>query len=193
MDAYEQEIYRFLSQPKNYDNMVKVIDHQDLVYRNVVSDFWDAVLVRLNELNTEYNNKWEILIEEDYFSRWSNLWMKLPAWQDDDEGTPICASWESLHRDAHYGVWINGDSEKWDIKAIKELFEKENYCKEMGGANKHWACKEYIDYDLTNLRDLRHFLPEVRESKVEEYSNLIFDCAETMESLMAKAFKLRKK
>lgn len=80
METYEKEIYRFLTQRENYQQMLKVLEHQDMIWENLIIEFWDLVIEKLEKLNEENSTKWEIKADEEYFDPWSSLNMIKKEW-----------------------------------------------------------------------------------------------------------------
>ncbi|MCB9267232.1 MAG: hypothetical protein H6558_19580 [Lewinellaceae bacterium] len=81
METYEKEIYNFLTQRENYKQMLKVLEHQDLIWENLIIEFWDLVAKKLEQLNEAKVKQWKVIKDEDYFFKESAITLIKEDWQ----------------------------------------------------------------------------------------------------------------
>ena len=180
METYEKEIYQFLTQKDNYRQMLKVLEHQDMIWENLIIEFWDLVIEKLEKLNEENSTKWEIKADEEYFDPWSSLNMIKKEWPEyRDNGFPaICVAWESLSNDLHYGIWIR--KEFWDNPELRNIIASMQ--KEKGNKGKStWILFYGQGYNFSRMEDLVHILPDNRDDLATEFATMLFDLAAEME------------
>ena len=107
MTDYEKGIFEFFSKPENFENMLKVASHVELVKSKALELFWNQVLLELKNLNhLNKQNVAQLGNITDYNSSirlWDNKWPLLS-----NDQPLVAVGIERLGNSKPYwGVWIN--------------------------------------------------------------------------------------
>lgn len=184
MDEYEREIYQFLTHKENFDQMLKVLEHADMVANTLIREFWDLVYEKLTAWNVEQGGRWR-LIKENYFERWSKMGITKQAWLMADESPLFRIAWESLSQDIHYGLQFLPNEQEHDVRKMQAEIEKIRSSQGTKGNQYGWALVTYYrryNFGTDHMKDLVHILPEKRETTAMEFANLLTTMAEMLES-----------
>ena len=193
MDAYEVEIYKFLTQRENFENMVRVMDNYDMVRRKLIQDFWELVFTKLGKLNAEHGDMWEIKFYEDLFYKYSKLFIYKETWKIEHGLPALSIAWERLaFSTAYYGVWINNESKVMDTNAIRRYAQGLDMAKDFEKPTDFWGFWSEGNYDFSKPSDLVNILPDKQEETATEYARTIFELAVTLEVELDKMFEMRK-
>ncbi|PCH92385.1 MAG: hypothetical protein COB85_08210 [Bacteroidetes bacterium] len=192
--SLENDMYKFLVEDENFNNMVKLRDYYAKVHRRLIQEFWDKVKESLRALTKD--SVWEIYEEEDqdYFERWSSMSLYKPKWYnkeaEKEDGIPLCIAWESLNLNTYYGVWINNHSKLWDIASMRDYLKQLPQAKNFKSDNHCWPLFGE-ELDFTNPDGLRQILPGSRDQRAKEYATLVYDLANELEAHLDKLFKMK--
>jgi len=187
MDTYEKEMYDFLTQRDNFENMVKVLGMKDMIRENLVVDFWDAVYEKLVELN-KANNIWEVKkpkTNQGYFQgEDSSVFLYKKSWMVNEKDSPVVIGWASLANKMFYGIWVYYDKSHFDNQRVIEAVRPKAYEKKFE-SNDIWplSSKTY-DYNFMEFNQLDHILPDRREALAKEFAKTLFHLAEEFESIL---------
>lgn len=188
MDVYDREIYKFLTQKENFNQMLKVLEHADMVARNLIQEFWDLVYDKLLSWSAVSDHGWEIFKPDDYFQTYSQLIITKNLWKLGEE-SPFYLTWESLSGDIHYGLKFVREKIPSNLVQIEEEIRKIQLEKGNNGNKWGWALlfneKKYNFNDIT-MKSLTDIIPEYRDQTAEDMANILINLAEELESNLDK-------
>ena len=181
-DKYEKEMYDFLTHPENFENMMKVMELKDMVRENLIVEFWELVIKKMESLNESAGKKWLVLgpkNKEAFFEKHATINLIKPEWEDEKKVSPMGVAWQAISTSFYYGIWAEPESNRIDSLRVREHFKK----LDMAGfkSDQWWPMFAHSGYHFQNLKDLEHILPDRRDDLAEEYANLVFDLAEKRE------------
>lgn len=198
MDAYEEKMYAFLTEPDNFRGLVKSVELWDMVREQLLVEFWEMVYEELQRLPGK-NSDWIIECSEDFSESYSSIFLYKQAWYTEETGVHICVDVTQLVADnPYYGVWIEPQSSLFHTLRIKEALAGSVWIRETGfrqDRNAQWALFKNLDlYNIHEPETLEQLLPTNRESLVKEAANTLYSFAlEIEEELTQLAEKFRKK
>jgi hypothetical protein len=180
MDAYEKEMYLFLSRPDNFRNMLRVMDQYEMVRKELIREFWLEVKKQLKEKIE--GSDW--LIVDNWHPEFHGNWgffLTKPTWKI-GEHIILALCWEGLGGHPSFGTFINqaqkiaGYSEIYN--STRGLSASEGFKKDR---NEWWPFWQWGPTNLDDRNQLERILPDNREGTALEHAELILDLAEKVE------------
>src|SRR5690606_31947660 len=127
------------------------------VKNTLVKEFWSKVKGSLEELVKKTN--WKIEMSDNVLETYSSL----SLFVDDNLGV----SFEKLHGQTYYGLWIDFNNKKLDRIKINKYAEKIESINWMKKSN-WWLGSTYIGANFDNIETLKRILPDNRDDYATE-------------------------
>ncbi len=188
MNAYETEMYKFLTQEENFRNMLRIMDQFDSIRKQLIRDFWQEVKKELEEKCE--GTEWKV--QYNSHSPFSNYWglqLFRNNWTYNDR-LALCIGCEPLHQYCNYGVWIQQNSgipKKDELRKALRSHEIAKQFKQDKG--QWWPFWQQGPIDFSNQHHLIRLIPSNRESHVMDYVQLVWDLKTNLGKFMDKQFK----
>lgn len=183
MSLLEEKMYGFITQPDNWQVASVISDKMAYVKDRMLKEFWAEVKKNLeNRLDL---NEWKILMSEDIYEAYSQLFITNASW---DGLFKIC--FEELEEAAFLGVCRDFDSKKVP-DSIHEQIQKEltSIYKEMVPGTASWVGYFEANYNFADWSGLDKILPSNRQTLVDKYSNMLLDLKDKAKPIIDEAMK----
>jgi hypothetical protein len=190
MNNYEEEIFNFLTTRQNFENVIRVREHWDMIQQKLLIDFWDLVIEKIDKGLEELNLEWKTFLKGSYSVSNSSIWLFKKEWEVNTEETPpIRLEWQAMmFSTLHYGITVNLNSKLWNpSKMFSFLREDINIQKHQSNGN--WY-PYYVDapYSFETPKGLLRILPENRDEIANEYANTLLKLIDEYGDLMQEAY-----
>ena len=158
LDAYQTEIYEFLTQRENFENMLKVREKYDIVRKQLLDEFWDMVREK-TELLLNDKNKWSVYLY-DLDGDYPRCFISKKAWiKNDNEAIAVGWMRKKLKANPFFGVWLNEDTKELDFDKIRAHGKKLEALKGFDTTGEWWVGWKYGSVKLDEPDGLRQILP----------------------------------
>lgn len=178
MDIYESEMYRFLTEPHNFKNMLRVLEQFKPVRKQLIREFYAEVKT---ELGKKIEGK-EWVIRDNWHEEFSPHWgilLTKAAWKR-DKYTIFALSWEGFGGHPYYGAWINLGSKfpqnKHSISKVQNAKKWQGLRK--GGSGSWWPVWQYGPLKLDRHADLESILPQFRSQQARIHAEMLWELAQ---------------
>jgi hypothetical protein len=173
--SYEDEVFKFFTQPENFETMLRVNEHADSVFKRITKDFLDTLKQNISEKLEGQSKGWVV----EYSGKFENIYCKLWLYRRDWKSSRLnnirpffAVAFENLHLGEELFLGItydkkadNNNSEllKRQIPDIKELA---NYNRTP--SNDWWLCQMHPSNNFKSVKNLGFALPSNRADYIEE-------------------------
>jgi len=187
MNAYETEMYKFLTQEENFRNMLRIMDQFDSIRRQLIRDFWQGVKSELEKKceGTEWKVRYN---SHSPFSKYWGLQLHHQNWVYEGK-LSLCLGWEPLHGHSGYGTWINLKSQFSRPNELREALRSHSIAKNFPTNYDWWPFLTQGPIDFSNQHHMIRIIPNHRGSHVQEHVNLIWNLKENIGEFMDKQFE----
>lgn len=186
LNEYEQEMYHFLSAVGNFENMLLVMEHFEMVKRHLLEEFWEGVKSKVESELDLKSGEWRLHMN-DYPNEWWTMALTKGKWPvTKAQGWDLAISWGQMNRDPYFGVWVNNNTRTLKLEAvhseIKQLSAAINEKQEEmrffpNDAHPWWPLLIKSDYNFAERSALKIILPEIRNDLIEQYANMFIALA----------------
>ena len=198
MSTYDEAIFKFMTEPNNFEAMLKVREHWDRVRRKLLVEFWTLVRDKLIELVQKdgREEEWIVQANLNYPDKYQAITLVKNTWEklSPENWVPISVTWSDIFRQAIYGVWLDAKSQYWELNAIREKARIISVEVKMDYDHAWWpAFYAPPEANFAVERNLTQLLPENRDSHAQEYARILWeDIAKPYESLLDDLYQLKK-
>lgn len=179
MDAYQKEIYSFLTQRDNFHNMIKVIESYNQIHSILLDEFWDLVK-KYSDDELAVNNEWDSKFI-DWDGKWSKFFIYKKSWIKDKELPIMAIGWEVLNGKMYFGFWVDTQANELDLDHVRAYASKLDPLKRLTKNPGYWIAYSYGNLDFSNKNDVSHILPDIRDTTAKEYANTVTKLALDLE------------
>ncbi|MFN8396583.1 MAG: hypothetical protein U0176_18300 [Bacteroidia bacterium] len=124
LNAYEQEMYQFLSAAGNFEHMLLVLENYEMVKRRLLEEFWEGVRSRVESRLEIHSAGWRLHMN-DYPSEWWTMALTKDKWPATKQRLwDLAITWGHMNRDPHFGVWLNLKAGGIDRSAVYEKIKQ---------------------------------------------------------------------
>jgi hypothetical protein len=186
LNEYEQEMYKFLSERNNFENMLLVLDNFDMVKRNLLEEFWYGVKAKVEVGMDVKSGDWKLSMNE-YTNPWWTMTLTKIKWpHTKGAGWDVAINWGHMNQDPHFGVWIHNDTRTLKLSSahleIKELAPVLNGKQQTvqfftQDALPWWPLVYQSEHNFAEKSALLAILPSEREPLIEHYANMMIALA----------------
>jgi hypothetical protein len=119
MEAYKQQMFKFLTTPENFHSLLEAVKSFEDVKKQLLTDFWKQTEAAL-ALKT-VGSHWKMKISSNVHATHSQLIIYKKSWERQGGGSLMCSlAYENLVGQVFYGLWVN-----WDEKHPKTVSFRE--------------------------------------------------------------------
>ncbi|MEQ8684225.1 MAG: hypothetical protein RIE86_02975 [Imperialibacter sp.] len=193
---YEKEVYKFFTQPDNFDTMVKVASHADEVAQQLIKEFWEELEKLLKIRVHTKGSDWFVGYSAKYKERYCKLQIYHRDWLDDASSPVITVAFEDLHFGEYpfVGISVKHDNEYYDTEAIRyDIRQLKTLSLYEEDSSLWWAKSKYLTHDFSRRENLSQILPGNREVNLEnavEEAMILLEAIESdVPSILAKSKK----
>jgi hypothetical protein len=181
--SYEDEVFKFFTQPENFETMLRVNEHADSVFKGIIQDFWDALRKQISEELKD--SSWQIDQADILSSSESKLRIYQKSWclSDNNTAPTIAVAFGGLEasESLFVGITIDENSITHSAEELKREIRKLDEVKEfISNDFLGWACWKYLE-SKAMPKDLMSLLPENRSELVKDYAKIAIDLAVALE------------
>lgn len=197
MNSYEKEIYEYFAQESNFRKMLSIAQHATTIKRELLIEFWDALLSELNKKVSESYPEWRVSKYGWITFNWGKMLIhKIKHEEIGQDGLPLVAIGIQRIMDrqySFYGVFLNNKTNKYDvdtvIKYIRNIKDLSDYDQDN---DKWWPKWQRTDLDFREEEDYVKILPENRDVTISSICNSLFNLVEVLSDEIDKIYEMKK-
>jgi len=162
---YEEEVYTYFTQPKNFKTMLKVAEHSGKVTKRLIESFWSELEAKLRDKLQPLNTGWTVEISNTWDYKWIKLRAFKESWKLNSQRPEVAFAFECIRKGDHpyVGINIHRDSTNIDVQKMRSLIiDLEELKSYETDANQSWARWKFLSFIL-DKEDLCLLLPSNRE------------------------------
>jgi hypothetical protein len=175
---YEEERYRFFTEPENFKTMLDVVAHSEEVVKRLIQEFWLALEQQLHTDTESHGTAWLVGFSDAFDYRWNKLWIYQKAWCGEGTQPLVSIAFEDLqiYRHPYVGVHLLSDNKAYDCSTIKTaLLNIEGAKAYKTDSNAYWALWKFLPFNLDYTQPMIRLLPENREVLIKELISEVTD------------------
>ena len=197
MNSYEKEIYEYFAQESNFRKMLNIAQHATTIKRELLIEFWNALLSELNKKVSESYPEWRVSDYGGITYNWGKMLIHKIKHEDrGQDGLPLVAIGIQRIMDrqySFYGVFLNNKTNKYDvdtvIKHIRNIKDLSDYDQDN---DKWWPKWQRTDLDFREEEDYVKILPENRDVTISSIYNSLFYLVEVLSDEIDKIYEMKK-
>ncbi len=189
LNEYEQEMYKFLSERNNFENMLLVLENFEMVKRQLLEEFWYGVKEKVEAGMGVKSGEWKLAMNE-YTNPWWTMTLTKVKWpHTKGAGWDVAINWGHMNQDPHFGVWIHNDTRTLKLSSahseIKELAPILNGKQQTvqfftQDALPWWPLVYKSEHNFAERSALKAILPDVRDGLMQRYAEMVIALAEAI-------------
>ena len=172
-DPYEEELFKFFTQPENFDTMLKVAAQAQGIKLQLVHRFWDLTKEKIATKLAEMPQDYQVAYSGDWNQRYNKLWVYHPEWHRGEPYPIMSVAFENIHVESHpyVGVHLHYDNKVFDMDALKQTIKEYVTLKSYKiDNNRYWSVWRLLNLNFSQPDSLKRLLPGQVDSTVEETS-----------------------
>jgi 16S rRNA C967 or C1407 C5-methylase (RsmB/RsmF family) len=161
---YEDEVYKFFKQPKNYEMMIQVASHSKKVTDRIIREFWEKLETKLKDKFSE--PEWIVKFFPVYGGDHAKLNVFHKDWASDSGERVISVLCAGLHygNDPSMGIFVSeGLSKDYDLSKIKGALAKKEDLKIQSDTAEWWLKKYPLPFSMRTYSDVNALLSSSNE------------------------------
>jgi len=184
MTKYQEEFYKFVVDPENFDAICDMVDNFADVREKLIYDFWTDVKIRCEELLTS-NRGWKVYISEfDGPDPEITLYREEFYTKDTHEECEFSISIGASSSVGIYGLWFCPEPIIFNKDKLLKIAKENKIIGWKYGSN--FPYYKYFPEDFSELSSLKKIHPNNRNSLVQQYANDLMDAIKDLEPFINK-------
>lgn len=197
MNSYEKEIYEYFAQESNFRKMLSIAQHATTIKRELLIEFWNALLSELNKKVSESYPEWKVSKYGGVTFNWGKMLIhKIKQEERGRDGLPILGVGIQRITDRQYpfyGVFLNNKADEFDKEAQLKYIRDIEKLKEWQEDNDTWWPKWLpADLDFREEEEYVKILPENRDVTISSICNSLFNLVELLSDEIDKIYEMKK-
>ena len=186
MTKTEEEFYKFLIDPNNFDAVCDVVQYFRDVEERLVYDFWVDVKTKCEE-RLKNRKGWQVYLPDidDAGQSWQlTIFMKKYERKDAGEFVDFAVCMLELFGAVECGLWVYDEAAMFDKEDIIKI-AKENKRKGWKTGT-YWAYYRTLPEDFSEISNLKKIRPDSRAFLVNQYVDLMIETMDELEPFINK-------
>lgn len=184
MDRYDEEIFNFLTERKNFEAMLKVNSKFRIIREQLLHQFWNQVAVILNKKLIGNTNNWKVLNPNNKENPKAKLMIYKDAWKQKENLPFVGVAWEGLFSNSYSGVYNNIESKLIDSEKLKNALDDLRIRLDFQRDTNWWPMWRRGPYNFSIDNDLVNILPDRLNTSAEEYSDILLKILAEVEPII---------
>jgi hypothetical protein len=175
MDAYQSEIFEFLTKRSNFDSLAKAMSHYEMIRKELLNRFWILVKTELDSKTT--GSTWQVSLDTNIFARYSKLQIYKKEWKRNDLKPLFSITWESLSCRPYSGLLLYMDTKGIDMSLVRASALKLKPDNFTSDNNLWWAWWKHGNIDFENAIAVSTILPDKIDEVAKEWARELYELA----------------